>query len=58
MERRKRRAFGTEFKAERCACARLVIGITEVAEDLGLTMAALRESVRRARIDAGKGRWG
>ena len=56
MERRKRRAFSTEFKAE--AVRLCQVGdrsITEVAEDLDLTETALREWVKRANIDAGKG---
>ena len=56
MQRRKRRAFSTEFKAEAVRLCR--VGdrtITQVAKDLDLTETALREWVRRADIDAGNG---
>lgn len=56
MQRRKRRAFDTEFKAEAVRLCR--VGdrtITQVAKDLDLTETALREWVRRADIDAGNG---
>lgn len=53
---RPRRFFTKEFKAE---TVRLVResgkGIGQVAKDLGLTETSLREWVRRADIDAGKG---
>jgi len=55
-QRRKRRAFTPEFKAEAVRLCR--VGdrtITQVAEDLDLTETALREWVKRADIDAGKG---
>ena len=55
-QRRKRRAFTPEFKAEAVRLCK--VGdrtITQVAEDLDLTETALREWVRRADIDAGKG---
>ena len=56
MARRKRRQFTPEFKAE---AVRLVqVGdrsIGQVAIDLDLTETALREWVRRAEVDAGKG---
>jgi transposase len=56
MQRRKRRAFSTEVKAEAVRLCR--VGdrtITQVAKDLDLTETALREWVRRADIDAGNG---
>lgn len=56
MARRKRRAFTPEFKAE--AVRLTQVGdrsITRVAKDLDLTETALREWVKRAEADAGKG---
>ncbi len=56
MAKRKRRSFDAEFKAEAvrlCKVGDRSIG--QVAKDLGLTETALREWVRRADIDAGKG---
>ena len=59
MERRKRRAFTREFKAE---TVRLVVAggrsIPEVARDLDLTESALRAWVRQAEVDAGRGKPG
>jgi transposase-like protein len=59
MERRKRRAFTKEFKAE---TVRLVVeggrSISEVARDLDLTESALRLWVRQAEVDAGRGKPG
>lgn len=55
-QRRKRRAFTPEFKAEAVRLCR--VGdrtIAQVAGDLDLTETALREWVKRADIDAGKG---
>ena len=55
-QRRKRRAFTPEFKAEAVRLCK--VGdrtITQVADDLDLTETALREWVKRADIDAGKG---
>ena len=53
---RKRRKFNAEFKAE---AARLCkVGdrsVGEVAKDLDLTEGSLREWVKRADVDAGKG---
>jgi transposase-like protein len=54
--RRKRRAFTPEFKAEAVRLCR--VGdrtIAQIAGDLDLTETALREWVKRADIDAGKG---
>ena len=57
MERRKRRAFTKEFKAE---TVRLVVegkrSSAEVARDLDLTESALRAWVRQAEVDAGRGK--
>ena len=59
MERRKRRAYTKEFKAE---TVRLVVeggrSIPEVAWDLDLTESALRLWVHQAEIDAGRGKPG
>jgi transposase len=59
MERRKRRAFTKEFKAE---TIRLVVeggqSIPEVARDLDLTESALRAWVRQVEVDAGRGKPG
>jgi transposase-like protein len=56
MSRRKRRQFSKEFKAD---AVRLVQtsgrGVSDVARELDLTETALREWVRRADVDAGKG---
>ena len=55
-QRRKRRAFTPEFKVEAVRLCR--VGdrtIAQVAVDLDLTETALREWVKRADIDAGKG---
>jgi transposase len=59
MERRKRRAFTREFKAE---TVRLVVdagrSISDVARDLDLTESALRTWVHQAQVDAGRGKPG
>jgi transposase-like protein len=55
-QRRKRRAFTPEFRAEAVRLCK--VGdrtITQVAEDLDLTETALREWVKRADVDMGKG---
>jgi transposase len=55
-ERRKRRAFTPEFKAE--AVRLCQVGdrtVTQVAVDLDLTETALRDWVKRAAVDAGQG---
>ena len=55
-QRRKRRAFTPEFKAEAVRLCRVGDrSVRQVAEDLDLTETALREWVRRADIDAGNG---
>jgi transposase-like protein len=56
MARRKRRAFTPEFKAEAVRLTQVgERSIAQVAKDLDLTETALREWVRRAEADAGKG---
>jgi transposase len=59
MERRKRRTYTREFKAE---TVRLVVeggrSIPEVARDLELTESALRLWVQQAEVDAGRGKPG
>jgi transposase len=59
MERRKRRTYTKEFKAE---TVRLVVeggrSIPEVARDLDLTESALRLWVHQAEVDAGRGKPG
>ena len=53
---RKRRTFTPEFKAEAVRLCRLGDrSIEEVARDLDLTENSLREWIRRADADAGKG---
>lgn len=56
MAKRKRRAFTTEFKAE---AVRLVLdsgkSVPTVARELDLTETALRNWVRQAEVDAGRG---
>jgi transposase len=56
MERRKRRSFTPEFRAE---AARLVRegskSLPQVAKDLDLTESALRNWVNQADVDEGKG---
>jgi transposase len=56
MERRKRRSFNAEYKAE---AVRLVReggkSVHQVARELDLTDSALRTWVRQAEVDEGKG---
>src|SRR5688500_9422203 len=56
MARRKRRDFTDEFKAD---AVRLVLqggqSVAEVARNLDLTGTALRQWVKNAQVDAGKG---
>jgi transposase len=53
---RARRTFTAEFKAEAVRLCRVGDrSIAQVASDLDLTETALREWVKRAAIDAGKG---
>jgi transposase-like protein len=59
MAKRKRRAFTQEFKAEAVRIVRdsgKTVGA--VARELDLTETALREWVRQAAVDAGRGRPG
>jgi transposase len=56
MAKRQRRSFDAEFKAEAVRLCK--VGdrtVRQVSKDLDLTETALREWVRRADIDAGKG---
>ena len=56
MARKRRRKFTSEFKAEAARLCKLGDrSIGQVAADLDLTETALREWVKRADIDAGKG---
>ena len=53
---RKRRSFNAEFKAEAVRLCRVGDrSIKQVAKDLDLTETALREWVKRADVDVGKG---
>jgi transposase-like protein len=58
-ERRKKRSFSAEFKAE---ATRMVLeeGLTvaQAARDLDLTESSLRNWVRQAEVDAGRGATG
>jgi transposase len=54
--KRKRRQFTPEFKAEAVRLCKVGDrGVPQVAKDLDLTETALREWVRRADVEAGKG---
>lgn len=56
QQRRKRRVFLPEFRAEAVRLCKVGDrSITQVAKDLDLTENSLREWVKRADIDAGKG---
>src|SRR5271170_6864517 len=56
MAKRKRRKFTAEFKAEAVRlCKAGDRGVGQVARDLDLTETALREWVKLAEVDAGKG---
>ena len=56
MAKRKRRSFNPEFKAEAVRLCKVGDrSIKQVAKDLDLTETALRDWVKRADIDAGKG---
>ena len=56
MEKRKRRSFSKEFKAETVRlCKAGDRTIAQVAKDLDLTQTAVRAWVKRADIDAGSG---
>jgi transposase-like protein len=55
-QRRERRAFSAEFKAEAVRLCKVGDrSVTQVAADLDLTETALREWVKRSDIDAGNG---
>ncbi len=55
-QRRDRRAFSAEFKAESVRLCKVGDrSIAQVAADLDLTETALREWVKRSEIDAGSG---
>ena len=59
MAKRKRRAFTAEYKAETVRLVRAGgKSIGEIARDLDLTESALRQWVRQAEIDAGRGKSG
>jgi transposase-like protein len=56
MARRRRRKFTTEFKADAVRlCTAGGQPIAQVAKNLDLTETALRDWVKRAEVDAGKG---
>ena len=56
MEKRKRRRFTEEFKAKAVALvADSGKSITEVGRDLDLTISSLRNWVRQAEVDRGRG---
>jgi transposase len=56
MEKRKRRQFTDEFKAQTVELVRSSgKSVGEVARDLDLTVSALRRWVLQAEIDAGRG---
>ena len=55
MAKRKRRNFTAEFKADAVKLVQAGRGVPDVARELDLTDTALREWVKRAEIDAGKG---
>ncbi len=56
MAKRKRRTFNPEFKAEAVRLCKVGDrSIKQVAKDLDLTETALRDWVKRADVDAGKG---
>ncbi len=59
MSKRKRRKFTPEFRAEVVALCQVGDrSIGKVAKDLDLTATSVREWVRRAEVDAGRGRPG
>jgi transposase-like protein len=56
MAKRRRRKFTAEFKAEAVRLCQVGDrGVGQVAKDLDLTETALRDWVKRAEVDAGKG---
>lgn len=59
MEKRKRRTFTPEFRAEAVELAnKSGKGIGELAAELGLSESCLRKWVSQAEIDAGQGKSG
>lgn len=59
MSKRKRRKFTPEFRAEVVALCQVGDrSVGQVAKDLDLTETSVREWVRRAEADAGRGRPG
>ena len=55
MTKRKRRKFTAEFKADAVKLVQAGRSAGDVARELDLTETALREWVKRAKIDSGKG---
>src|ERR1700689_4646586 len=55
MAKRRRREFTSEFKADAGKLVKAGPSVPDVARELDLTATALREWVKRAEIDAGKG---
>lgn len=55
MTRRKRRSFTAGEKADAVRLVRETENIAQVARDLGYTESSLRNWVRQAEVDAGKG---
>ena len=55
MPRRNRRSFTTEQKSDAVKLVRKVGSVARVAQDLDLTESALRNWVRQAEIDEGRG---
>jgi transposase-like protein len=55
MAKRKRRSFTAEFKADAVKLVQAGRSAGDVARELDLTETALREWVKRAEVDAGKG---
>jgi len=55
MSRRKRRSFTLEQKADAVRMVREAGNLTQVARDLDLTVGSLRNWVKQADIDEGKG---
>ena len=55
MARRKRRKFTAKFKADAVQLVTAGKTIAEVTEQFDLTETALREWVKRAEVDAGRG---
>jgi transposase len=55
MAKRKRRSFTAEFKADAVKLVQAGRSAGDVAKELDLTETALREWVKRAEVDAGKG---